>query len=236
MKNFFYATAHTPKTKMRLSLSGLIGVGKTYFIKAVKRSAPEKVVLVEEPHESNPYLSDFYHSPLKFAFACQLKFLMLRAEVFEKALAEFDETENDLLSDRSLAEDRVFAEVLHEEGMLTDCDMELYDQFFELVQGSFEAKHEPEVYLFLDAKPETCLARIEERGREFEKKINARYLERLGAFYDKFLERMAETALVVRVSWDEFKDPIDTMIEVSRIYEFKKTGTMVLPVSAPKSY
>ena len=207
----------------------MIGVGKTFFVEAAKKSAPEKMMVVQEPHESNPYLADFYMDPSRYGFACQLQFLSSRASELKRTLAEFDNDKADLISDRSIAEDRVFAQVLHEEDVLTDRDLELYDQFYKHIEETLPEHHTPDVYVFLDVTVETCLGRIQKRGREFETSIDRSYLERLQHFYEEFLERVAETALVVRVSWEEFKDPVDTIIEVMRLYQTKKTGMVMLP-------
>jgi deoxyadenosine/deoxycytidine kinase len=213
--------------KVHVSFSGLPGTGKTHFVDAVSQSDSHEFCVAQEPHEANAYLGDFYRDPIRFAFRCQLQFLSLTVDEFEKVFAESSDNAV-ILSDRSIAEGRVFVDALLEEGILNADDFELYGQLYKKIERTLPDKHRPDVVVFLDATVETCLARIRKRGREIESNINERYLGRLLHFYQKFLEEMAETALVVRVSWEEFKDPVDTVVEVMRLYDTKKTGTVVL--------
>ena len=65
MRNLYY-----------IALEGPIGVGKTSLAQMLSRELSTRLVL--EDFEDNPFLSDFYNDPERFAFQTQLFFLLQR--------------------------------------------------------------------------------------------------------------------------------------------------------------
>ena len=65
MRNLYY-----------IALEGPIGVGKTSLAQMLSRELSTRLVL--EDFEDNPFLSDFYNDPERFAFQAQLFFLFQR--------------------------------------------------------------------------------------------------------------------------------------------------------------
>ena len=59
-----------------IAVEGVIGVGKTTFSKMLAECL-EAELLQEEVFE-NPFLVDFYKNPKRFAFSCQMFFLISR--------------------------------------------------------------------------------------------------------------------------------------------------------------
>ena len=60
-------------TGMNITVSGLIGVGKTTLSKELAEKL--SYTILEEPVEDNPYLDLFYNDMKKYAFAIQIFFL-----------------------------------------------------------------------------------------------------------------------------------------------------------------
>ena len=63
MRNLYY-----------VAIEGPIGVGKTSLAKLLAEKLGARTVL--EDFEDNPFLSDFYEDPERFAFQTQLNFLI----------------------------------------------------------------------------------------------------------------------------------------------------------------
>ena len=79
-----------------VSIEGAIGVGKTSLAKLLSDKLDAKLVL--EKFEDNPFLSEFYDDPERFAFQTQLFFLLQRYQQ-QQELRQVDMFHNLLISD-----------------------------------------------------------------------------------------------------------------------------------------
>ena len=87
-------------------IEGAIGVGKTSLAKLLSDRLGAKLVL--EKFEENPFLSEFYDDPVRFAFQTQLFFLLQRYQQ-QQELRQVDMFHNLLISDYMFIKDRLFA-------------------------------------------------------------------------------------------------------------------------------
>ena len=100
----------------------------------------------------------------------------------------------------------VFATALYEDGKLTG---EEYENLMAMYQDLNASATQPNLYIYLDASPERCLAMIKSRGRAMEQSIPLEYLQHLdsvwkrlnGTFYDP------STCPLVVVNWENFGSP-----------------------------
>jgi len=153
-------------------IEGLIGVGKTSLCRLLEREWNARLIL--EPAEDNPFLASFYADPERFAFPAQMFYLATRyAQQIE--LCQGDLFSDLIVSDYFYAKDRLFAEQT-----LADVELNLYDRFTSLLEGSLAT---PEYILFLDAPTDVVLSRIASRGIHAEQVIEPSYLDSLRAGY-----------------------------------------------------
>lgn len=164
-------------------IEGPIGVGKSTLARALAAHWGSELVL-EEPGD-NPYLERFYqhmaaHGGLRgnpMALQTQLSFLFQRIEQL-KRLGQPGMFERGVVSDFMFAKDAIF-------GLLTlgDEDLALYHHIFR--RHSAQAP-EPELVIWLQAEPDTLLARVRQRGLAAEQAIGEDYLRALATAYHRY--------------------------------------------------
>ena len=219
-----------------ISICGLISGGKSTMVerltarlKELAKTEEEKKMIeaMYEPVKKNPFLPLFYEDLEKHAkdpadvgpnaTFLQLYFLIERYK--DHMYAAWGQ--KSIIGDSSVYCDPVFAKMLHEDGMISDLNFDLYSKFYQIMTRNV---HKPSMILYLDVKPEVALARIKKRGRSFEQGIPLEYLQRLYKGYEDWLASdILGNVPVLRLDWNEFL-PIDTVLE--KILEFKMAHKM----------
>jgi deoxyadenosine/deoxycytidine kinase len=111
--------------------------------------------------------------------------------------------------DRTWYEDaEVFAAGLHEQGLLSAEEWQLYRKLYaELLFAP--AARPPRLLIYLHAPLETILSRIAERGRPKEREVDRAYWQQLHTRYSKWISSFRHCPVIfidVR-EYDLFKDP-----------------------------
>ena len=174
---------------MYVAVAGNIGAGKS----TLTRLLSERFLLdpVYEAVDENPYLADFYRDMPRYAFHSQMFFLATR---LRQHLAQVNPGDR-VIQDRTVYEDAaVFARQLHESGVMDDRDWASYQTMYDAVRRTLRP---PDLLVYLRASLPTLRQHIAQRGRSFEQQIEDRYLERLGALYESFLEGYDLSPVVV---------------------------------------
>ena len=156
-------------------VEGPIGVGKTALAQMLAKRLGGRAVF--EQVEENPFLAHFYADRDKYAFQTQLFFLLSRFKQ-QQDLSQPELFAQATVSDYLFAKDRLFAQL-----NLDPHEFLLYDKIYELL-GPRVIK--PDLVVHLSANLDVLLARIRRRGREFERRFDAAYLERLSHAYNEF--------------------------------------------------
>lgn len=190
-----------------IGIAGNIGVGKT----TLTRNLAQR--LGWDPYyESvidNPYLDDFYADMRRWSFNLQIYFLAHRF----RAQKEIVDAGLPAIQDRTIYEDvEIFARSLFEQGYMSPRD---YATYRELFKDMVWYLPKPDVILYLKASVKTLMARIHQRGRDFEKTISPDYIEYLNRAYERWMREARETFEVWTINADE----IDFMRDVT---EFEK--------------
>lgn len=174
-----YSGASTPV----IWLEGIIGAGKTTFMKEVGSRLGYK--LLEEPVEENFYLNSFYSDPAKYAFSMQIyllhhRFTMKQIAMFEAARG----IEHGIMLDRSLAGDAVFEQMLYEDDLICDLDHKCYRYCYDVMSRTIQF---PTLVVYLSVTPEVAYGRILSRGRSAETAISLEYLTKLHSGYEQLI-------------------------------------------------
>lgn len=169
-----------------VAIEGCIGVGKTTLTHLL--AARFKARTVTEVVEENPFLPEFYRDAKAHAFKTQIFFLFSRFRQQEN-LAQGDLFASSTVSDYLFAKDKIFAELT-----LTDAELALYMEIYRVLDTRVP---KPDLVVFLQAPIEIILARIRQRGRDFEKDIDPDYLRNLVAAYQRFFGRYRDTPLLI---------------------------------------
>ena len=169
-----------------IAVEGVIGVGKTSFARMLAERLEANLV-AEEVFE-NPFLVDFYKNPKRFAFSCQLYFLISRFQQ-QQQLMVHDLFSRRIVADYIFAKDAIFAQV-----NLSEREMILYEKIAPILARDIPR---PELVIYLQGSTTVLLDRINRRNYSFEKTIDFEYVDMINKAYDYFFFNYNETPLLV---------------------------------------
>lgn len=169
--------------KKFIAVAGNIGVGKSTLTAMLSERLGWEAFY--EAVDDNPYLADFYQDMRQWSFHSQVFFLSRRLR-HHRAILDRPGT---VVQDRSVYEDaEIFAENLYRQGHMTERDYRTYRELYEAM-GLFLPP--PDLVVYLRASVPTLLKRIRKRGRDFERRVTAEYLEQLNRLYEEWTERFS---------------------------------------------
>lgn len=161
-------------------IEGQIGVGKTTMGVVLERELDIKLYRELQRPETLSLLDRFYADQRRWAFTLQIHFLNERFRMIK----QIRDAGGGAL-DRSIYGDRIFADVLHEDGQMNE---EEYVTYTTLLDNMLEHVQPPDLLIYLDCAVDTALRRIKERDRGLESSIPRDYLERLNQRYLRFYD------------------------------------------------
>ena len=198
-----------------IAVEGPIGVGKTSLAELLAKRLGARTLL--EAAEENPFLKEFYSDMRRYAFQVQLTFLLNRYRQ-QQELLQTHLFRQRLISDYLFAKDRIFAYVT-----LDDNELALYEKLAPLLEVRVP---KPDLVIYLQADVGTLLARIGERGKPYEARLERFYLEDVVAAYNHFFFHYTETPLlVVNTSEIDFVKRKEDLDDLIRQLEELKAGT-----------
>ena len=175
-------------------IEGPIGVGKSSLTTRLAEDFESELIL--EQIDDNPFLEQFYQRPREAALSTQLYFLMNRAKQIQH-LRQGNIFTHSKVSDYLIEKDQLFAQVT-----LTPTEFDLYLQVYDHMMVE---SPKPDLVVYLQAPVSTLLERIRKRGRNFERFIEANYLEQLNeAYADYFYHYQDAPLLIVNASDIDF--------------------------------
>lgn len=191
---------------MVITISGMIGVGKTTVAKAIAEELNSEVFL-EKVDDSNPLLKLFYESSEeenlrnRYPFLLQLFFLNTRFKSIKEALT----AKNNVL-DRSIYEDWYFAKINKELGRISDIEFNTYESLLNNMMEEIDGmpKKAPDLMIYLYASFDTILKRIQRRNREYELDPNLKdYYYKLWEGYTDWINQCYNASPVIMINMDD---------------------------------
>jgi len=169
-----------------IAIEGVIGVGKTSLARLLADRTGARLVL--EAPDANPFLENFYKDQRRFSFPAQMFFLVNRYHEL-KDLRQPDLFHNGVVSDYLFQKDRIFANL-----NLSDQELALYETVAGLLEREIPA---PDLVVYLQASPEIIWARIQQRGRAYERAMDPKYTATLAEAYNYFFFHYKDAPLLI---------------------------------------
>lgn len=190
---------------MIITIGGNIGCGKTTVINSLK-STYENVF--EEPIDKwGSWLDFFYVDMKKYAFAFQMKVLLEFLNLSVQSSTGIHITERCPLDSF-----HVFTQVLFNQNILHFMEYNLFQDYVDNVAWK------PQVYIYLQCSPDTCLERISLRSRSCETYLDIDYITQLHNAYDTFVKQLSTHKNVhiinSELSKEEILQQVNSIIEM----------------------
>src|SRR5271165_5391899 len=164
---------------MHIAIVGNIGAGKTTLTELLAKNYGWDPLF--EAVDNNPYLEDFYSDMKRWSFNLQIYFLNSRY----RQIIDIQKGGHNIIQDRTIYEDAyIFAENLHDMGLMTTRDYQNYQAIFDNMTAYIKP---PDLLIFLRASVPTLVNNIQRRGREYESGIRLDYLSKLNEKYQKWI-------------------------------------------------
>jgi deoxyadenosine/deoxycytidine kinase len=177
-------------------VEGPIGAGKTSLARRLAERFGAQPVLEEA--QGNPFLERFYRDSRRYALPTQLFFLFQRVNQL-RDLAQHDLFSQAVVGDFLLDKDPLFARLT-----LDDDELRLYQQIFDSLSPQAPT---PDLVIYLQAQPDTLVARVHRRGIGMEAAISEPYLRALADAYSRFFYHYDSAPLLIVNT--EHLNPID---------------------------
>lgn len=170
---------------MYIAIAGNIGSGKTTLTQMLTERYSAKAYYEES---DNPYIGDFYNDMNRWSFNLQISFLGSR---IQQTMEMLDDSRTGIIfQDRTIYEDaHIFADNLHEMGLMSSRDIETYMKIFRLITTLIPR---PDLLIYLKASVPTLISQIRKRGRDYEMNIDEAYLRRLNNKYNHWIDNIYE--------------------------------------------
>lgn len=165
-----------------LTIEGNIGAGKTSLAQLIAKEFNAKLIL--ERFADNPFLPKFYEDMERYAFPLEMSFLADRYQRLQEDIAQFDLFKDFVVSDYDVFKSLIFAKVT-----LQSDEFMLYKKVFDLMYKNLA---KPGLYVYLYQNTERLLQNIKKRGRDYEQKIPAEYLDKINKGYLQFIKSQSE--------------------------------------------
>ena len=174
-----------------IAIEGNIGAGKTTLSSKMAENFNAKLIL--EQFEENPFLPKFYENPSRYGFQVELTFLAERFQQLTKQLTDRDIFKSFTISDYFIYKSLIFA------GQnLVEPELSLYTRLFNIITSLLPS---PDLLVYLYVDIDNLKKNILKRGRSYEQKIEASYLEKINkGYFDYFRQQQDKRILIVDVN------------------------------------
>lgn len=162
-----------------ITVEGPIGIGKTSLSQAISQHF--HLELLQEIVYENPFLGKFYENIAEWSFQTEMFFLCNRYKQLQ------DITDLYLANGRSVVSDyNIFKNTIFAKRTLSEQNLPKYLQIYDILTHD---QPQASLVIYLKASLSTVMSRIAMRGRDIERNMDPRYMERLIADYDEFMKQ-----------------------------------------------
>ncbi|XP_042327379.1 deoxyguanosine kinase, mitochondrial isoform X2 [Sceloporus undulatus] len=218
----------------RLSVEGNIAVGKSTFVRLLRKAFPEWRMTPEPvskwqkvqaagvpPAPSSQSVGNLlqmvYQDPTRWAYTFQTYSCLSRLKAQLEPLPAKSPNAQELVQvfERSIYSDRyVFAKNLFEIGHLAETEWIIYQDWHSFLLQAFEDQLSLHGFLYLRAPPEICLERLRRRARPEEDGVQLHYLEQLHTQHENWLVKK-----ITKIHCQNVRDAPVLLLDVTKDFE-----------------
>ena len=170
----------------KIVISGNLGAGKSTIIKHLERELSNAYVFQEPIHEWKGWLDAFYDNQSKNALGFQIKILSSFAKMYQMVPKG-----GNFITERCPFESvYIFSKLLLESNVITPMEYDLIEETYNTMGWT------PNVYVYIQTDPHTCIDRIKSRGRECENDLDESYIINLHNQYEKVMHSKKNVVFV----------------------------------------
>jgi deoxyadenosine/deoxycytidine kinase len=193
-----------------IAIEGCIGAGKTTLAEML--AADFNAELILERFADNPFLPKFYKNPTHYAFPLEMSFLTDRYQQLKNLLSK-----RDLFTDLVIADYFIDKCAIFSKNNLQQDEYNLFLKVYEII-SDFLPK--PDLLIYLYNTTESLLKNIAKRGREYEQKIKADYLESIQENYLTFFKQRAQSPiLIIESNALDFVNFVDDYEKIKELFQ-----------------
>jgi deoxyadenosine/deoxycytidine kinase len=170
-----------------LVIEGNIGAGKTSLSTMIAGKYNARLIL--EQYAENPFLPKFYRDPERFSFPLELSFLAARYHQLHRELTSPDLFKSFTVADYFFSKSLIFSKIT-----LQADEFNLYRTLFNIIHQQLP---KPDLYVYLHVDVGKLMDNIRERGRDYEKNIEAEYLVKLQEGYFEYLRSLPDQRILI---------------------------------------
>ena len=187
-----------PNKPVIISIEGNVGAGKSTLLREIKERISKEgindILVLEEPVDEWNLVNDgthnilelFYLNPKKFALVFQTLVTLTTIQKLQ-GIRKLNPEIKIVICERSLlSSQKIFAENLVNEGILTEFEYEVYQELFR--EQEVEWMY-PKETIYLETTPEVCLQRIRRRNRNGEQKMDLEWLQKCQRNHEEYFEQ-----------------------------------------------
>lgn len=202
-------------------IEGNIGAGKTTLVKKIASQYNGKLIL--EQFADNPFLPKFYKSPERYSFPLEMSFLADRYNQLKNDLSNQDLFKTFTIADYYFMKSLIFAK-----NTLQDDEYSLYSKIFNII---YQTLPRPDIYIYLHKDVDNLLYNIKNRGREYEKEIQADYLFKIQQGYFDFFKQQTDIKIIVlntnNINFVDSEDDYNKLLDTIFKTDYKKGITNI---------
>jgi deoxyguanosine kinase len=214
--SYIYDSAFQMNRYNYLVIEGNIGAGKTSLSTMIAEKFNARLIL--EQFAENPFLPKFYRDPERFSFPLELSFLAARYHQLHRELTSPELFKSFTVADYFFSKSLIFSKIT-----LQPDEFNLYRTLFNIIHKQLPR---PELYVYLHVEVDKLLENIRLRGRDYEKSIEAGYLEKLQEGYFEYLRSLTDQKILIldvnRMDFVGKKEDYDLVEKAIFSDEYKK--------------
>jgi len=193
-----------------IAIEGCIGAGKTTLSEML--AADFNAELILERFADNPFLAKFYKDPTHYAFPLEMTFLTDRYQQLKNLLSK-----RDIFTDLVIADYFIDKCAIFSKNNLQQDEYNLFLKIYDIISGFLP---KPDILIYLYKSPDNLLKNIEKRGRDYEKEIQAAYLESIQENYLTFFKQRAQfPILIVEANTLDFVNRVEDYEKIKSLFQ-----------------